>query len=156
MRAPLLALTLAATPALAQSPRDTMFPGGEGCYLRNYTRAHLAGHPDQRVTEIALGPWAPGRADPRYLVLTIAVSLRGEPGLLTSAAYCENEADHLFCGLEGDAGSFVLEPPGTVPFAFPSPATACPSKRERLHHLSGTTGDDRVFLLPPVPADSCP
>ena len=154
---PALALALLATPALAKSPRDMMFPSDASCYLRQYTPLHLAGHPDQRVTLVALGPLSAEWGDPRYLVLTVALHVRGTSERYQAVAYCENESDHLYCQMEGDAGGFVLTPgrDGALRMALGRGGIGFEGAQDFLE-LSGTTGDDRVFLLPAVPADACP
>lgn len=151
-----LALTLA-LPVQARSPRDVMFPSDGSCYLRHYSRDHLASHPQQRVEDILIGPWAPGRDDPRYLVLKLAVSLRDRPGLFWGVAFCENTGGDLSCGLEGDAGHFTLSPEGNGALRLSVGRHGLLFEGEtEMIEISGTTGDDRVFLMPAVPADSCP
>lgn len=150
----LQALLLAAAPALAQSPRDAIFGAGSGCYLRDYSASHLADHPAQQVDIIAIGP---AGADERMTIVKVGILLRDRGGDFTAMAYCENEADHLYCLMEGDAGAFTLTPAakGAVKLSV--------ARRGMLFEgavgfaeLSGTAGDDRVFLIPPVPADACP
>ncbi|MCB6177013.1 hypothetical protein LHP98_02570 [Rhodobacter sp. Har01] len=152
-----LAVLLAATPAVAKSPRDQMFPTDSSCYLRQYTLSHLASHPAQRVRQIALGPWAPEAGHQRYVALRVAVGLRGTAERFQGVAYCENEADHLFCQMEGDAGSFVLEPRpnGAVRMTLTRAGIGFEGNQDFVE-ISGTSGDDRVFLLPPVAAGACP
>lgn len=160
-RLALLLLVLAAgvpgLPAQAQSPADRMFPGGEACYLRSYSRNHLASHPDQRSREIALGPWAPGRGDPRSLVLKLQLWLRDAAAPVWGVAFCENTGGSLSCGLEGDAGHFTLTPQedGRIRLEVGRHGLLFEGADEIIE-ISGTTGDDRTFLMPRVPADSCP
>lgn len=148
-----LTLMLSAPPALAQSPSEAMFPGGQGCYLRQYAQLHLVGHPDQLVRQIALGPSdAPGRD----LVLRLAVYLRGSDERFVADAYCENTGGSLSCGLEGDGGWFTLEPSrqgvkmrvGREPLGFEG--------QSGFVTFGGGASDDDVFLIPAVPADACP
>ncbi len=148
-----LALTLAATPALAESPQAAMFPSDASCYLRQYSQIHLAGHPDQMVREIALGP---AGQQGHQLVLRVAVYLRGSTERFTADAYCENTGGSLSCGLEGDGGWFTLESArqglkmkvGREPLGFEG--------ETGFITFGGAASDDNVFLLPPVPADACP
>lgn len=149
----LLSLLLSAPPALAESPRAAMFPNQTSCYLRQYSQAHLAGHPDQRVRQIALGPSdAPGRD----LVLRVAVSLRGLQERFVADAYCENTGGSLSCGLEGDGGWFTLTPAkqgvkmkvGREPLGFEG--------ETGFVSFGGGASDDDVFLIPPVAAEACP
>jgi hypothetical protein len=110
MRRLALVLSLIATPALAESPGKRMFPSDASCYLRQYSKAHLAENPRQFVTQIAIGPVAAQWGDPQLLVLTLVVELRGSRDRFGGTAYCEAEGARLSCGMEGDAGSFHLEP----------------------------------------------
>lgn len=99
----------AALPGGAQSPRDRMFPGPDACCSRTYAPEHLAAHPAQRVTRISVSP-SPGLAEP-FLGRHITLRLRGVPGGAHEAyAACENEAGHLYCTMEGDAGGFRIDP----------------------------------------------
>lgn len=152
-----LTLLAAAGPVLAKSPQDQMFPSDSSCYTRTYTRAHMADHPQQRVTRIAIGPWAAGLDDPRYLPVRVAITLRGSPERFGAVAYCENEAGHLFCQLEGDAGSFTLEPRpnGALRLKVSRRGMMFEGNQDFIE-ISGTSGDDRVFLLPAGGADACP
>lgn len=149
-----LALTLLATPALADSPRDEMFPSDGSCYLRHYDRAHLAAHPGQNIAEIAIGPLS-GAFDARELILNVRITLRGSGNMYSGAAYCENTGGSLSCHLEGDAGWFTLTPrPGGAVRLDVGKGGIVFEGRDFLY-ISGTMGDDRQFLMPPVPADSC-
>lgn len=155
MRRLALALSLLATPALGQSPRDTMFPSDASCYLRHYDKAHLASHPQQQVREIAIGPQT-GSFESDVLSLTVTLSLRGVPEIYSGTAYCENTGGGLSCQMEGDAGWFTLTPrrKGAVLMAVGKGGLVFEGRN--FIYISGTMGDDRDFLLPPVPADSCP
>lgn len=151
----LLAFCLLATPALAESPRDALFPSDASCYLRHYTGAHLAKHPNQLVTDIAIGP-EPGSFEADVLVVRMQVSLRDHPEILQTAAYCENTGGTLSCGLEGDGGWFQME-------RTPKGARVMVGRdglffegARGFVHIGGGDSDDDVFLMPPVPADSCP
>lgn len=154
---PLLMLAVLAMPALAQSPRDIMFPSDASCYLRHYDKAHLSKHQEQIVKEIALGPWDPAVGDGDRLVLLLAVYVRGTDERFVANAYCKNEADHLHCQMEGDAGSFTVTPAknGAIRLDLTRDGIAFEGEGGFVA-LSGTSGDDRQFLIPPVPADACP
>lgn len=101
--------TLPGLPARAESPRQALFPGDASCYLRHYSRDHLASHPDQLVTEIAIGP-EPGSMEADVLVLRLALYMRGNSDQLRAHAYCDNTGGTLSCALEGDAGRFEIKP----------------------------------------------
>lgn len=156
MRPFLFPLLLIATPALAQSPRDLMFPSDATCYLRHYTAAHLASHPAQRVTDIALGPDQPSW-NAQELTLRLGVSLRGTSDYFLSYAYCENTGGALSCHLEGDAGWFTLEPAAKGGLVMTTGRGGIGFEgAEGMFLIGGSASDDNSFLIPPVPADSCP
>ncbi|MFN4203137.1 MAG: hypothetical protein ACK4GM_08790 [Tabrizicola sp.] len=140
----------AAQPGTAQSPRDKMFPGPDACYARAYAPAHLAAHPAQRVTGISVNP-SPGFADP-FLGLYITLRLRGVPGGAYEAnAACENEAGHLYCTMEGDAGGFRIDQAkdGAIRLSVSSRGMSFENDTG-FTTLEQDSGDDRVFLLHPA------
>jgi hypothetical protein len=145
----LAALVLAALPAAAQSPTDRFFPTPLSCYARDYTAEHLAGHPQQRASSMALTPL--GRTE-RFLEVLVTATLRDGPGEpLTALAYCENIDDSLYCTMEGDAGAFsitaardgaVLVEVSSLGMSFEGAVGFVTFERDR--------GDDRSFLLRPT------
>lgn len=152
----LLMVLAPAVPAMAQSPRQAMFPSDATCYLRQYSRDHLAGHPDQMVTQIAVGP-DQGNWESDVLVLRVALYLRGSNERHMGHAYCENTGGALSCGLGGDGGWFTLQPArkggllmtvGRDPLGFEG--------ARGFVSIGGPASDDDSFLIPPVPADACP
>jgi hypothetical protein len=156
MRPFLFPLLLIATPALAQSPRDLMFPSDATCYLRHYGAAHLASHPAQLVTDIALGPDQPSW-NAQELTLRLGVSLRGTSDYFLSYAYCENTGGALSCHLEGDAGWFTLEPAAKGGLLMTTGRGGIGFEGAGgMFQIGGSASDDESFLIPPVPADSCP
>jgi hypothetical protein len=130
---------------------DMILPGQ--CYLRQYSRDHLVQHPDQRVTQIAVGPEG-GTGDP---ILRVAVMLRGDREVYSGAAYCTRWGRKMDCAMEGDMGAFTLEPAkdGAVRLSVGSPGMSFEGTAGFID-LAADRGDDRVFLIPPVPADACP
>lgn len=140
-----------ALPALAKSPQDQMFPGRDSCYARSYTEDHLATHPAQRVTEIAVIPDFT-IADP-MLGLRVLVRLRGVPGGDFEAfAYCENEgASTLYCGMEGDAGSFAITPAKNGAILIQVSSLGMSFENDSgFATLERNQGDDRSFILRPA------
>lgn len=124
-----------------------MFPGASSCYARTYSKDHLAKHPAQRVTKIAVSPEA-GSTD-RYLTLHVNIALRGVPGGQFEAyAYCENEGGHLYCGMEGDAGGFQISPAkgGAILVEVSSLGMGF-ENGSGFAVLERNSGDDRSFLL---------
>lgn len=146
-------LALAALPVLAQSPRDEMFPGLSVCYAREYDRAHLAAHPDQRVTSVALTPDQAAPTDALF-PLWVVVTHRDQPGKLEALAYCENIEDTLYCGMEGDAGAFSIAPAreGAVLLSVARGGMGFEGETGFVR-LEADRGDDRTFLL--YPARDC-
>lgn len=145
-------LVLAAScPVAAQSPQDRIFPGGKTCYARDYSAAHLAGHPQQRVSSIALTPDDAVSPDPR-LELWVTITLRDQPGeQYLALAVCENSGDTVYCGLEGDAGGFTVEPAkgGAVLVRVTREGMSFEGENGFVT-LESNRGDDRSFLLQPV------
>lgn len=150
----LVGLALVANQALAESPVERLFPDKSGCYVRNYTAKHLASHPKQRVTGIAVIAEA-SIADP-MIGLWTAVDLRGVPGGSYEAlAYCEPvSADTLRCGMEGDAGSYTVSPSkdGTILIEV-GPYGMSFEGAQGFATLESQSGDDRSFILYPA---ACP
>lgn len=146
-----LALAAGALPALAQSPREQMFPTDDSCYARDYSDQHLQSHPAQRVTAISLTPYTGTASDP-LLQLWVKVSLRGQPGGdFEALSYCENNgAATLYCGMEGDAGGFAVTPEknGAVMVTVSSLGMGF-ENHSGLVTLDRESGDDRSFLLTP-------
>lgn len=145
-------MCLAAFPLAAQSPQDLMFPTRATCYAREYSAAHLAEHPAQRVTSIALTPADGTGTDPR-LQLWVTLTVKDWPGeQLLALGYCENNgADTLYCGMEGDAGGFTVTPAkgGAVLVSVSSLGMGFEGERGFVT-LERTRGDDRQFLLQPT------
>ena len=141
----------AATSAGAESPQDQVFPGPGSCYARSYSEDHLAKHPAQRVTRIAISPDF-SIADP-LLGVHLTLRLRGVPGGAFEAfGYCENEGgDTLYCGMEGDAGGFAITPAKNGAILIKVSSLGMSFENETgFATLERNSGDDRSFLLQPV------
>lgn len=151
------ALLASAAPALAKGPMDRIFPTDASCYLRHYDKTHMSKHQDQLVTDIAIGPYAREWGTRDYVVVTVMVSVRGTDEFFLGNAYCEEGGADLFCQMEADAGAFTLTPDkgGKIMLRLTRDGMAFEGQSGFIA-LSGTSGDDRAFLMPPVPADSCP
>jgi hypothetical protein len=146
-----LAALVAAGAAQAQSPMDRLFPGPEACYARDYTEAHLASHPMQQATSLALTP-SPRRPGDRFQDLRLTATVRAMPGeVLTALAYCENIDETLFCAMEGDAGGFTLRAAdgGAVLVEVTRLGMTFEGMRGFVT-FAHDRGDDRSFLLRPV------
>jgi hypothetical protein len=135
--------------AAAKSPMEAMFPGPDSCYARSYSPDHLVKHPAQRVTDMAIRPDF-STPDP-FLPVLLTLDLRGVPGGSFEAfAACANEADHLYCAMEGDAGGFVISPAkgGAILIRVSSLGMTF-ENATGFATLDHASGDDRSFLLPP-------
>ena len=133
---------------------ETHFQTG-GCFVRAYSARHLAAHPDQLVRHVSLAPVP--LADPagvRLMLLT--VNLRGSDYYMSGMAQCRAKGPAMACQLEGDAGAFVLEPAkdGALRLSVGKRGLQFEGA-EDFHTLSGTSGDDRVFVIPNVHPDQC-
>ncbi len=126
--------------------------GGAACYLRRYSAQHLRDHPEQRVAAMALGLVAMEGAD---AVLSLGVRLRGG-ARYEGSAYCAQDGEGLDCLMEGDAGRFSLTPgkKGALRLAVGARGISFEGA-DGFVTLEGTSGDDRVFLLPPLGPAEC-
>lgn len=151
-----LAALLSLLPAAlaAQGLVDSHFQPGTDCYRRWYDAAHLAAHPDQRVTEIAVGPWE-NRFDNGQMILIVEVHLRGDRQTYSGAAYCET-GKALACRMEGDAGGLTIEADGLSILLRVAEGGMHFEGPSDFVEISGTTGDDRLFRLDPVGPGLCP
>jgi hypothetical protein len=155
MRA-LVCAVLLASPALAEAPRAQMFPSNGACYLRQYDAGHMAEHPDQLVTQVAIGPDYDSWADAQGSILKLRIEVQSGVEVPLTFAYCEDAPEAMLCSLEGDAGGFTLsQRDGAVLLQIDGRGMNFDTMGGFLT-LSGTEGDDRSFLIPAVPADACP
>ena len=142
---------LAAMPSLAESPQQQMFPGPDSCYARVYSSDHLAKHPAQRVTRIAISPDFVS-ASPQFAV-ALRLAFRGPvTGTAEATGYCENNGGStIYCGLEGDAGGFQITPAkgGAILITVSSLGLAFETDSGFVA-LERDSGDDRSFLLRPA------
>ena len=143
--------TMLAFSAQAETAGKAMFPRADSCYARSYSADHLAKHPVQRVTSIALRP-QPGSAGDDMLVLRLSVALRGRAETYVGYGYCENLGKgQLACGVEGDGGTFVLTPAeGGAVLLIVGPDGISFEGTDDFQTLEGRTGDDRRFMLQPA------
>jgi hypothetical protein len=153
----MLALASAATAeSLRQSHFDPQTAFGSGCFRRDYSNSHLASHPQQRVTSIAVGRMPDPPADD-LLIVNVAVTLRGSGEVFIGSGYCEGKGARLDCGMEGDAGSFQLTAAkdGALLLSVGRYGVSFEGARDFVT-LEGNSGDDREFLMPPARASACP
>lgn len=99
-------------PAASQGIRDTHFTGG-ACFERVYDPAHLKAHPQQTVRRFFLGGTGPEWVlDPGQFALDFGFELVGSLDVYTGIAICVPAGANADCHVEGDGGSFVVEPNG--------------------------------------------
>ena len=122
------------------------------CYLRQYSADHLQDHPQQRVTAMGLVLYPDGN----QIFLDLYVKVRPGPALGQATAYCTQDGEGLDCLVEGDAGRFSLTGAnnGALRLSVAPRGISLDGPQDFIT-LSGTSGDDRVFLLPPLGDADC-
>ncbi|PPD41363.1 MAG: hypothetical protein CTY15_13785 [Methylocystis sp.] len=166
---PMLLLTLAAAPASAE-PFEDVF-GKTACYLRAYDAAHLAAHPNQQTTRLALSfgktnqDGAPATA--KNFSLYVSARRKGSSEQYEGLAFCKAAGDGFDCQREGDMGSFRLTAAPGGRLKMDAPRTTFEGQTDFFTVENGRftiegekktrTGkaDDSVFLLDPAPAGNC-
>lgn len=132
------------------------------CHERTYTARHLAANPEQQVRVIRVGLQPRGGASD-HDVVDLAVQVRGSEMVYRSSAVCPRPAGgRLDCWMDGDAGTFALSAAtgGALRLALTGWGITFESSMDdepaaAFLQLSATTGDDRVFLIPPAAAAAC-
>jgi hypothetical protein len=126
------------------------------CYARTYDAAHLAAHPRQTVTRFFVGdPGAAWRAAQEAGGVTVLFGFEivGRTGSYSGIAICEPAETIIQCGIEGDGGSFTLEPEGDdlrviiARVEVEGPRDFSPDIAQ---------ADNRVMLLRPAQSSDCP
>jgi hypothetical protein len=153
-----LPLALVAASAGAKGLLDTHFGASAkfkgDCFQREYSRDHLAAHPDQRVMFINLAP-VPLDAPKGQTLMNVMIGMRGG-SYYSSFAYCAPQDDRLECGMEGDAGVFTLT--GETDSALlltVGPYGLTFEGQTDFVTLDADRGDDRSFLIPNVESKYC-
>jgi hypothetical protein len=127
------------------------------CFVRHYTKAHLASHPDQNVTDMLLYVSKQEGADP-YYGLNMQVNFRqlNKPFHVSGSCGMSTEGKSaLACGVECDGGqlsvrvksdiSLLVEIPESVRLYDPSDTEAEPGAELPEKARFGT--DDKLFRL---------
>ncbi|WP_157961668.1 hypothetical protein [Acuticoccus kandeliae] len=151
---------------LAFSDLVALKDGADACWVRDYDNAHLARHPDQTVTRMALSLDVFHDSDPQTPSLGFLLTARrrggdGEPG---AVGRCQQRDDGVACYAECDGGGFLLR-------RASSPGAILLDMRHvgwlRLHDCDETEGDtprnppltpgkdDAVFRLDAAPMARC-
>jgi len=120
------------------------------CYARSYSAEHLASHPQQQVSAIWVAQSTETVPKPG-VVLNLSVRLKTSREVFLGTAYCEPSGADVRCGMEGDAGSFTIKArKAAVLIALDRDGISFEGQGGFIT-LSGSTGDDREFLLPLCP-----
>jgi hypothetical protein len=85
------------------------------CYSRVYDAAHLSAHPRQTVTRFFLGD--PGDAwratqSPGHFNVAFGFQIVDRQDIYAGVGICEPSGTGASCDVEGDGGSFTIEPTG--------------------------------------------
>jgi hypothetical protein len=138
--------------ALPEQSQFRLMGSGGTCYLRRYTVDHLQSHPQQRVSAIGLVLYPGGD----QTLATLYVRIRPDQVQAMGSAYCDQDGEGQDCLMEGDAGRFSLTGAknGALRLSVAPRGISLEGMRDFIT-LSGTSGDDRVFLLPPLGDADC-
>lgn len=160
-------------PALAGAPEDVVRifgrdPGAaaaHACFVRHYTKAHLASHPQQNVTDMLLFVSKQEGADP-YYSLSMQVNFRqlNKPFQVSGSCGISSDGRNaLGCGVECDGGqldvrvrndsSVLVEIPESVRLYDPSSDEAEPG--EELPAAARFGADDKLFRLDRATLKDC-
>jgi len=169
------ALTCATSAASADDlVRPHFFPvGEETCFGRIYDSAHLAGHPEQKVTRFML--WNELTQDQlreyedetsaekreydknpeNRLQLVALIHLRDQHGLLMQTFDCGTSEDsELFCGIDCDGGYFTGKTDGRS-LIVTNEGFMLEGVCDGGSGWLGPEPDDETFRLDPLPAAAC-
>jgi hypothetical protein len=160
-----LAASLLSGSVLSSSAADK--PDARGCFTRTYDRAHLARHPDQRVTKVTLHIH-PSPYDPTKTLFGMHFRVRGKNEPLFAGGKCQEEVEKTaesppgtrekffwYCySYECDAGGGVNVVPRARDAMMYLKGITVISKSCSAGWLSGGK-DDRVFRLNRVNAAAC-
>lgn len=156
-----VAWLLIATPLYA-GELGAWLPAGHGsvaCWSRAYDAAHLASHPEQKVSQVALGlTFSAADADNRdRQQFALSASLwDGSHG--TAIGECRAGDGAMICGVECDGGGIVVTSRGESVLVdleqsgFIRLASECGADEGFVLEAGA---DDRQFLLHQLPADQC-
>lgn len=151
----------------------------EACFGRVYDKAHLAAHPQQKVTSIHVfrslddrkeaENWTPGRRQEQIELFksdkTVGVdayvTFRDRKGYFYNSLSCHDSSDEgVMCGIDCDGGSFVLKPGNAGSIMLQNNGFVliggCGEEIEQAAQVYFQPGkDDKVFRLDKKPVDAC-
>lgn len=158
--ATLVAVAAAGAPTLAQAPFTALFgAAGEGaCYTRSYDAAHLAAHPRQRVTSIAIA-YRPitqmkQKSTPQRFEVGLGLRVKGDGELYSRVAYCQPAGAGFSCGLESDGGQITLTTNGARGLRLTTGRISIEGNR-RFIEVGGAQSDDSTFMMQSAPDSAC-
>lgn len=125
------------------------------CYSRDYDAAHLAAHPRQTVTHFHVGDaGAEWRAvqPPGRITIAFGFRVTGKPDLYSGVASCAPAGNAVSCEIEGDGGSFTVEPDGDDMRVV---ASRIEVEGERDFSPDLAQADNRVMVLHPAASAAC-
>ncbi len=132
------------------------------CFTRVYDASHMAKHPRQNVTDIALLARLDGH-EPSYYALTLGLRLRRSRQWRTTSADCSahggEDAATIECNAdcEGSPVDIKLKDDGAVWLTFPHDASiwSPPSEGDPVVKPTGLGKDDLLFRLDRAAAALC-
>lgn len=109
----LVPVSLVTTVTVGARPLEKELPPkGKACFERLYDAAHLAAHPKQEVTRIAVthdrtGETGSEKDAPLYL--EVEINVRGKADNFRLGGFCAVQGQALLCTPEWDAGTFTVQ-----------------------------------------------
>lgn len=128
--------------------------GGTPCYGRTYDDAHLKAHPEQKVRRIEIDMDKTNANDrvntAENFELGMAIMTTKSSEWYGNAAFCKAADQSAECFLDGDGGKFKLTAAddGAVRLETGDYGIGFEGEKDFVE-FSGSSGDDRVFLLKP-------
>jgi hypothetical protein len=166
-----IGLALTAAPALAGPNDIELFgkdPGNDlaaACFMRHYDDAHMAAHPGQNVTDMAVLVDARSNEDgERTYKVGLGVKFRGLQSQMQAEAYCGLSLDGetvLGCGIDCDGGQVDVDmQQGSMVVSIPYGAAVwdpnATDEEPGTEPATATFGeDDKTFRLDRVDLSEC-
>lgn len=142
---------------------DTAFlnaAGGNPCYARTYDDAHLQMHDKQTVRAIEIDMDKDNANDipntPERFQLGFGLKVKKSEEWFNGVAICQASDTAADCFIEGDGGRFLMTPEadGAIKLETGNYGIALEGEKDFVS-ISGSEGDDRVFILKPAPRAEC-
>lgn len=136
-----------------------------GCFVRDYGKAHLSSHPNQLVTHVKLSIRSAARGSTYSHDFSLQVKMRGRNELLGTEGACQKRGPQFHCFVECDGGGIEAAPhPGYAMMYLDRIRMITCSKAEarigrpgkESEELEVTGGiDDREFRINRVRTELC-